>query len=636
MTIDEVVQIFNASQSKPLTKLQEWLLRQAWEGKTYAIMAGEANYTEEYLRRTAAELWSYLSSIWGEPITKPNFRSILEPRRLSQAQKQLIEDAQQSSAIAIPEFPSGPIALDSPFYIPRPPLEELAYEEIAKPGNVIRIKAPRKMGKSSLLLRIGAYANSLNYRTVTIDLQQADNQAFSSLDRFLRWFSANVSLELGLEPQLDRYWKTEIGSKVSCTIYFQSYILTHLNAPLVLLLNEVNRIFEYPEIARDFLPMLRVWYEQGKTLEIWQKLRLVVAYSTEVYIPLRLNQSPFNIGFPLKLPPFTPEQTDELARRYQIEWTDSGKTKRLMALLGGHPYLIQLAFFHLHRQEISLKQLLEQAPTASGIYRDHLLHLRLILQAEPPLENALKQTISADRPVELEPVLAYKLDSLGLISLEGDLATPSCELYRLYFRNLQGAREPAPSENRFLGVSEPWLGDGSPEPQPGNQDELTQLANRRYFHHYLKQAWQQAEQRSQPLSLILADIDCFRAYNDTYGFSAGDTCLQRVAVAIDHCIHLAESLVARYGGEEFAIALPNLDEPQAIQLAEALRAQIQQLGIAHSSSLVRSPLLTLSFGVASIFPDRSTDINVLIDTAARALYLSKMHGRDRVTFLNYT
>uniref|UniRef100_A0ACD5GRP2 GGDEF domain-containing protein n=1 Tax=Desertifilum tharense IPPAS B-1220 TaxID=1781255 RepID=A0ACD5GRP2_9CYAN len=134
----------------------------------------------------------------------------------------------------------------------------------------------------------------------------------------------------------------------------------------------------------------------------------------------------------------------------------------------------------------------------------------------------------------------------------------------------------------------------------------------------------------------MADIDCFRAYNDTYGFSAGDTCLQRVAVAIDHCVNLAESLVARYGGEEFAIALPNLDEPQAIQLAEALRAQIQQLGIAHSSSLVRSPLLTLSFGVASIFPDRNTDINVLIDTAARALYLSKMHGRDRVTFLNYT
>ncbi|HEY9708329.1 MAG TPA: AAA-like domain-containing protein, partial [Oculatellaceae cyanobacterium] len=174
------------------------------------------------------------------------------------------------------EFPSGPVPINSPFYINRPPIEELTYQEISKPGSVIEIKAPRKMGKSSLLIRIIAHAIQVGYKTVSLDFQEADDAIFYSLNKFLRWFCANISRQLNLKPLLDDYWDEDMGSKVSCTIYFEGYLLEQIDCPVVLALNEVNRVFEHPNIAQDFLPLLRFWHEQAKQVETFQKLRLVV------------------------------------------------------------------------------------------------------------------------------------------------------------------------------------------------------------------------------------------------------------------------------------------------------------------------------------------------------------------------
>ncbi len=284
------------------------------------------------------------------------------------------------------------------------------------------------------MLRILAHAQAQKYQTVTIDFQQAEKAVFSDIDKFFRWFSTNISRKLQLEPKLDEYWDEDMGSKVSCTIYFEAYVLEQIKSPLVLGLNEVNRVFDYPEIAEEFFSLLRSWYEQATTIKIWQKLRLVLTYSTEVYIQLQLNQSPFNVGLPLKLPPFTPEQVMALAHRHGLEWT-STQNKQLMGMVGGHPYLVQLAFYYMCHRELMLKQLLLEAATESGIYSDQLRRLLAVLLAEPALENAFKQVISAENPLKLVSLLAYKLDSLGLVNINGDFVTLSCELYRLYFKN---------------------------------------------------------------------------------------------------------------------------------------------------------------------------------------------------------
>ncbi|MDJ0582746.1 AAA-like domain-containing protein [Crocosphaera sp.] len=323
-------------------------------------------------------------------------------------------------------------------YIFRPPIESDCYQTILKPGALIRIKAPEKMGKTSLLNLILAHAENNDCRKVYLNLRSAESAMFSSLDKFLRWFCANISRELGLKPQLDDYWDEELfGSLVSCKTYFQSYVLENIDRPLVLGLDNLDRIFEYADIAKDFLPMLRYWHEEANNLEIWQNLRLVIANSTEVYIKLDANQSPFNVGKQVKLPGFNLEQVLKLAKVYKLDWAKNTEqeqfTKDLIEMLGGHPYLVDLALKALASQKISQKKLLVEAPTQGGIYSSHLRRHWDNLQSSPELAEGMKEVVESNSGVQLEPSVAYKLESMGLINLVGDEAKPSCQLYHRYF-----------------------------------------------------------------------------------------------------------------------------------------------------------------------------------------------------------
>ncbi|MGB5770918.1 MAG: AAA-like domain-containing protein, partial [Crocosphaera sp.] len=331
-----------------------------------------------------------------------------------------------------------PIKVDSPIYIPRPPIELDCCQTILKPGSLIRIKAPEKMGKTSLLNTILAHAEVNDCRQVYLNLRSAEGAMFSSLDKFLRWFCANISRELGLKPQLDDYWDEELfGSLVSCKTYFQSYLLEKIDRPLALGLDNLDRVFEYVDIAKDFLPMLRYWHEEANNLEIWQNLRLVIANSTEVYIKLDANQSPFNVGRQVKLPGFNLEQVLTLASYYGFDWSEEPKqeqfTKDLIEMVGGHPYLIRLALDALAYKNIPQDKLLEEAPTQGGIYSSHLRRHWNNLQSSPQLVDAMKEVVKTETGRQLEPSIAYKLESMGLINLVGDEAQTNCELYHRYF-----------------------------------------------------------------------------------------------------------------------------------------------------------------------------------------------------------
>ncbi|MEB3882386.1 diguanylate cyclase domain-containing protein [Lyngbya sp. CCY1209] len=162
-------------------------------------------------------------------------------------------------------------------------------------------------------------------------------------------------------------------------------------------------------------------------------------------------------------------------------------------------------------------------------------------------------------------------------------------------------------------------------------DDLTQLANRRKFYLYLKQHWRGSLNR--PTSLILGDVDFFKAYNDNYGHLAGDLCLQQIAEAIQDALkgqnEAQEYLAARYGGEEFAIVLPDTELKDAIAIAEKIRLNIVAKKIPHVGSEIR-PWITLSAGVSTQKLGQEFSPETLILAADRALYQAKNNGRDRV------
>ena len=331
------------------------------------------------------------------------------------------------------EEPEGQIAIGSKFYALRSPIDQDCCETILRSGSLIRIKAPRQMGKSSLLTRTLAYAKHRGCQVAHLYFQQADSDIFAELDLFLQWFCASVAAELNLEENIDAYWQGVLGSKNKCTKYFQRYLLAAFDAPIVLGLDDLDLIFQYPKIASDFFGLLRAWHEKAKNEEIWKKLRLVIVHSKEVYIPLNINQSPFNVGLPIELPEFNYEQVRDLVSRHQLNWQKT-EIENLIQLTGGHPYLVRQALYQIGRGRLNWEQLLQSASTEEGIFGNHLRRQLGNLKEDQELVEAFKELLTSDRPLQLDSRLAFKLRSIGLVKFSGNQVVPMCELYYEYFR----------------------------------------------------------------------------------------------------------------------------------------------------------------------------------------------------------
>ena len=392
----------------------------------------------ESLQISQSTVSSFLN---GRPVDFLNFTEICRALGLEwqdvanfSLENEYITPSQQQNTQYQLELPEGQVELNSPFYINRPPVETRCYEEIRKLGSLIRIKAPRQMGKTSLMARIINESQSHDSYAVTLDFQLASQQILTSADKFLRWFCASVAKSVNIQNQLDNYWDLAgiLGSNMACKAYFEEYLLPSLDKPLTLGLDEVDRVFEYPDIYRDFFGLLRALHEEAKRRDIWKKLRLIIVHSTEVYVPLDINQSPFNVGLPIELPEFTHEQILELARRHQLQWGNT-EVEQLSSMIGGHPFLVRLALYYIARGDVDLEQVLQTAATDAGIYKDYLRRQLLILTEQPELLAAMKQVATASNYVKLPSLIKFKLHSLGLVQMLEDEVAPRCQLHRLYF-----------------------------------------------------------------------------------------------------------------------------------------------------------------------------------------------------------
>ena len=353
------------------------------------------------------------------------------------------------------ELSPRPIA-DQEIYIERPPIEARCYQEIVKSAALIRIKAPKLMGKTLLIQQIITHGEKQGYEKVYLNMNQLP---FTNLDIFLKSFCLQIGNKLKLPNQLQTYWDNSFFTSVdNCTTYFEEYLLASLESPLVLCLDDLDRMFHHQEIAEGFLPLLRSWHESGKFDDSWKKLRLVVAHATEIYIDLDINKSPFNVGLPIDLLELSDQQVKKLAQGYGLTLSVDSVTK-LMAMVGGHPYLLSQVFDYIKNNQAAdntLNTLLDLAPTEAGIYRSHLLSLLTSIQEYTQLLDAIKLLVSTTKPVRLDANITRKLESIGVVQRHGNDCSLRCNLYREYFsdRILEKREQRAGSREQGVGSRE--------------------------------------------------------------------------------------------------------------------------------------------------------------------------------------
>jgi diguanylate cyclase (GGDEF)-like protein len=263
---------------------------------------------------------------------------------------------------------------------------------------------------------------------------------------------------------------------------------------------------------------------------------------------------------------------------------------------------------------------------------------RAVRTAQPQLVmdvHADPDYVEVDARVTSEYALPIRLSgrTLGVLNLEG--TTPEAfsrdnqVVFRTFADQLAGAIHMA-AMNQELELANARLRRANRRlSRLSARDGLTGVANRRRLDRALVMEWRRAGRTETPLSLLMADIDFFKDYNDLHGHQGGDEVLRRVAEALAGCLHRAGDLVARYGGEEFAVLLPATDAEHALLMGEKLRRAVESLRIPHGGSPV-GPWVTLSLGAAAARPRAGLRPRTLLEHADRALYQAKREGRNRV------
>jgi hypothetical protein len=156
----------------------------------------------------------------------------------------------------------------------------------------------------------------------------------------------------------------------------------------------------------------------------------VLSHSQESYLQKDINQSPFNVGLPVELDEFSPEQVGQLLELHGLSLAEK-QLDQLLELVGGHPYLVRKALYEL-ANGLPFASFLKEAPTEAGVFSDHLRGLLRAVEDRPELVQALRQVVHSGEPVKLRSEEAFKLESLGLLVPEGNLERPRCRLYTQY------------------------------------------------------------------------------------------------------------------------------------------------------------------------------------------------------------
>jgi hypothetical protein len=334
------------------------------------------------------------------------------------------------SASAPLEMPEGTMDPQSTYYVERPS-DHTALAAIERQGITMSIKAPRQMGKSSLLMRIVDAATRQGKRVALLDFQLFEKAALTDANTFFRQFCSWLTIEVDVEDRLDDYWQAPLGNTQRCTRYMGRHLLPKLGSSLVLALDEVETIFD-TDFRADFFGMLRSWHNSRANTPIWKQLDLALVTSTEPYQLIgNLNQSPFNVGTQIELMDFTPAQVADLNHRHGSP-LHPDQIPECMVLFGGQPYLVRQALYLVASGRMSAADLFRHAADDDGPFGDHLRYHFFRLHDREDLIQGLCQIIRGNTGSDER--VAYRLHSAGLVRIVGRTVLPRCRLYADYFR----------------------------------------------------------------------------------------------------------------------------------------------------------------------------------------------------------
>jgi len=330
------------------------------------------------------------------------------------------------------ELDTGTIKLDSPFYIKRQADAEFL-DQIRKTGSTTIVKAPRQMGKSSLLARAHAEAKHLQIRSWYFDFQFIDKNHLTSLDKLFRYLAHKICREFKTSMKPDECWDAFLGAKDNLTDFMRNALLQDAGAQVLILLDEVDRLFDC-SFRDDFFAAIRAWHNLRATEECWNKLNMVIAHSTEPYLWIQdINQSPFNVGITVTLADFDLSQVMESNIKYGTLLKTGPEIQELADLTGGQPFLVRLALYMLKKNNCGISQLKKVAPDDRGPFGDHLRRFAWRLQAEKELKKSLQQILDKGACDKEEHFL--RLRAGGLVKGENRRHVHMrCQIYDDYFR----------------------------------------------------------------------------------------------------------------------------------------------------------------------------------------------------------
>lgn len=331
-------------------------------------------------------------------------------------------------------FDKGTMKAGSPFYVRRV-ADVLLENQIKRDGETIVVKGMRQMGKSSLLAAAMASAKEHHQRTFYADFQLIDAEHLRTLNSLLRHLARRIAREFKTALKPDDVWDDKLGAKDSMTDFIEEALLAEASSPILIFLDEADLIFKYP--YRDhFFSLMRAWHNLRATNQNWTRLNLIIAHSTEPYLWIQdINQSPFNVGFPIRLDDFNEAEVVELNLKHGSPLKAIAEIRDLMGLIGGQPYLVRQALYALATHSRStLAELSCSAPDDSGPFGDHLRRYNWLLNESLELRDALRQILrsnSCDQEASFQ-----RLRASGLIRGETrHAAQMRCRLYADYFKD---------------------------------------------------------------------------------------------------------------------------------------------------------------------------------------------------------